>query len=203
MFAWTLNQLSRHKGETVEQLVATYSGLRTAHSAEDLRSVHETRRQLVTELVEAAKNLLEKGGSASSQATLQKVSQALYAGGSEEDRELLLQGRLVGDMGAPSLESAFGLVPGDEGAPPPSETDERLQALDREARAAEGSAAKLDQAAQKLEEMAEVTRSRLADAEEEARRARAKAEDAHKLATEAASRLAEAGGAANSGEPGP
>jgi hypothetical protein len=150
LVAWTLNQLSRHHRATVERLVATHGGLGTAHGADELRSVAEIRRQLVSELVEAARDILEDAGVTSSQATLQKVSQSLYAGGSEQDRELLLQGRLVGDMGSPSLDSAFGLLPA-EAEPASSEADERLEALREEAAAAQGAAAEAEELARELE----------------------------------------------------
>ncbi len=191
--AWTLNQLSRRHKETVGRLVATYVGVGTAKGADDVRSVSETRRQLVTELVDAARDILEESGSTSPQATLQKVSQALYAGGSEKDRELLLQGRLVNDLSSPSLDSAFGLLPStDEESVAPDEIDNALQTLRREAGAAEQSAAQLEDAARRSEAEADRARAELTDAEERARRARWKAEAARRLADEARIKLEEA-----------
>lgn len=201
--AWTLNQLSRRRAETIERLVATYAGPSAAHSAESLRSVADTRRQLVAELMEVARDILEETGSTSPQATLQRVSQALYSGGSEEDQALLLQGRLVGDMGSPNLDFAFGPLPVDVEPDDAGEADEHLQTLTQEAEAAERSAADLEEAAAKLDEMAEAVRARLAEAEEEARAARVMAETARRLATEAAGRLAEARDAAGPGEAAP
>ncbi|MDQ3660434.1 MAG: hypothetical protein M3454_05110 [Actinomycetota bacterium] len=190
---WTLNQLSRRHRETVERLVATYGGIGTAGSAEDVRSVTETRRQLVAELVVAARGILEESGSTSPQATLQKVSQALYAGGSEQDRELLLQGRLVGDLGSPSLDSAFGLLPStDEERAASDEIDKELQTLHQEAGAAEQSAVQLEDAARRSEAEADCARAELTGAEQRARRARRKAEAARRLADEARIKVEEA-----------
>lgn len=201
--AWTLNQLSRRRGETIERLVAAYAGPGAAQSAESLRSVAETRRQLVAELMEVARDILEEAGSTSPQATLQKVSQALYSGGSEEDQALLLQGRLVGDMGSPNLDFAFGPLPADEEPEHAGEAGEQLRTLTEEAGAAERSATDLEETAARLEGVAEAARARLSEAEEEARTARVKAEAAHRLATEAAARLAEARDAAGPGEGAP
>lgn len=190
--AWTLNQLSRRHKETVERLVATYA-VGTANSAEEVRSVTEARRQLVAELVVAARNILSEGGAASPQATMQKVSQALYAGGNEGDRELLLQGRLVSDLGSPSLDSAFGLSSSTDGDPPvPNEDAQKLETLSQKAVAAEQSAGQLEDAARRLEVEAERARAELAGAEERSRRARRKAEAGRQLAAEARIRLDEA-----------
>lgn len=190
MVAWTLNQLSRRHKETVERLVANYVGVGTAKGADDVRSMSETRRQLVTELVDAAKDVLEESGSTSPQATLQKVSQALYAGGSERDRELLLQGCLVNDLSSPSLDSAFGLLPStDEGPATQDESDKELQMLQQEVAAAEQSAIQLEDAARRSEAEAARARAELTSAEERARRARGKAEAARRLSDEAGTKL--------------
>ncbi|MBA3350377.1 MAG: hypothetical protein H0T12_07450 [Actinobacteria bacterium] len=190
--AWTLNQLSRRHKEKVERLVATYGGFEAAPSAKEVRSATESRRQLVTELVDAARDILEEAGSTSRQPTLQKVSQALYAGGSEQDRELLLQARLVSDMGSPSLDSAFGLLsPAEEGPAAPSVLEEKLQPLKQEAAEAERSAAELEEAARRSEAEAERARTELADAEGRARRAATEAEAARSRAAEARIKLEE------------
>ncbi len=202
--AWTLNQLSRRHKETVQLLVDTYGGVGTAGSAEDVRSVAETRRRLVTELVDAAGNLLAEGGSASSQTTLQKVSQTLYAGGDEQDHELLLQGRLVSELGSPSLDSAFGLLPStDEGPAAPNEIDKDLEMLRREAAAAEHSAVQLEEAARRSEAEADRARAELAGADERASRARREADAARNMADEAGIKLEEAPNATHGRDPAP
>ncbi len=195
--AWTLNQLSRRNKETVERLVATYGGGGARVNAEDVRSTTEARRQLVAELVDAAKDILSEGGVTSSQATLQKVSQALYTGGDEQDRELLLQGRLVTELNVQSLDSAFGLGPVINEEPEAPAADEKLEALKEEAGAAEQAASELENAARRSEAEAERARTELACAEELARRAANEAETARSLANEARARLEEAANAAN------
>ena len=187
--AWTLNQLSRRNQETVNRLVATYGGGGSTMSAEDVRSATEARRQLVAELVDAAKDLLAESGMTSSQATLQKVSQALYTGGDGEDRELLLQGRLVTEPGVPSLDSAFGSWPALEEEPSVAEATEDLDALRETAEAAEQAAAELEERARRSEAEVENARAELARAEERARRAAEEAEAAGSLAAEARTSL--------------
>ena len=200
--AWTLNQLSRRHKETVRLLVDTYGGAGTAGSAENVRSVAETRRRLVTELVDAARDILSDSlagsGATPSQTTLQKVSQTLYAGGDEQDRELLLQGRLVSELGSPSLDSAFGLLPATgEGPDAPSEIDNELEMLGQEAAAAEQSAVELEDAARRSEAEADRARAELTAADEKAHRARKEAEVARIAADETGAKLAEARNAAH------
>ncbi|MDQ3751601.1 MAG: hypothetical protein M3333_01750 [Actinomycetota bacterium] len=195
--AWTLNQLSRRNKDTVERLVATYIGGGATGNAEDLRSATEMRRRLVAELVDAAKDILSVGGVTSSQATLQKVSQALYTGGDEQDRELLLQGRLVNELSVQSLGSAFGLSSAIDEEPAGDADAEKLDALREAAGAAEQAASELGNAARRSEAEAERARAELARAEEVARRAADEAATARGLANETRAKLEEAANAAH------
>jgi len=110
----------------------------------------------------------------------------------------------VSELGSPSLDSAFGLLPStDEGPAAPNEIDKDLEMLRRKAAAAEHSAVQLEEAARRSEAEADRARAELAGADERASRARREADAARNMADEAGINLEEAPNATHGRDPSP
>ena len=179
--AWAINQLARKHPDDLSELLAIRDELERASSSESLRKLSNKRRTVVARLTKLAKRILEDGGHGSSQPTLEKVSQGLLAGGTDEERALMEKGRLTREPSASGLEAmGFDIAPvePDDAAPAVSlKTQREVQKLRREAERLQQEAAGLEQEA--------------AFAEEHARRAREKADSAA-AAAEAAREAADA-----------
>lgn len=165
--AWTLNQLVRRHPEPVAELLGVRDRLESASSATELRELSGRRRELVAELTSFAREILEASSHGASHGTLEKVSQGLLAGGTDEERDLLQKGRLTREPSASGLQ-ALGFEasePDGQGTPTVSLKAQReVQKLRREAERLQQEAARLAQEA--------------AFAEEQARRARVTADEA-------------------------
>lgn len=172
--AWAINQLARKHSDDVRELLAVRDELEHASSSGALRELSNKRRALVARLTKSAKAILEDGGHGSSQTTLEKVSQGLLAGGTDEERDDLEKGRLTREPSSSGLE-AFGLDPGiveEETTPSVSlKTQREIQKLRREVERLQQESARLEQEA--------------SFAEEQARRAREKADRAAAIAGDA------------------
>jgi hypothetical protein len=175
--AWALNQLARKHPEDLRELLSVRDELERASSPGALRELSNKRRTLVARLTKLARKILEDAGHGSSQPTLEKVSQGLLAGGTEEERDDLEKGRLTREPSSSGLD-AFGFDAGvmeEETSPRVSLKAQReVQKLRREAERLQQESARLEQEA--------------SFAEEQARRARAKAEEAATAADEARER---------------
>ena len=175
--AWTINQLAREHPKEVKELLSVRDELERAGSPTELRELSNRRRELVARLTKLAKTILEDSASGASHSTIEKVSQGLLAGGTEEERELLAKGRLTREPSASGLD-AFGFDAGagvEDTSPRVSlKTQREVQKLRREAERLQQEAARLEQEA--------------AFAEEQARRAREKADAAAEAADEARER---------------
>ena len=108
--AWTINQLVRRHPDEIRELFSVRDELEHADSPKELRELSGRRRELVARLTSLARSILEDSPHGASHATLEKVSQGLLAGGTEEERTLLEKGRLTREPSASGLE-AFGFVP--------------------------------------------------------------------------------------------
>ena len=176
--AWAINQLARKHSDALRELLDVREELERASSPGALRELSNKRRALVARLTKSAKSILEEGGHGSSQTTLEKVSQGLLAGGTDDERDDLEKGRLTREPSSSGLE-AFGF-----GADMAAEeervvrvslkTQREVQKLRREAEHLQQESARLEQEA--------------AFAEEQARRARSKADEAAAAADEARER---------------
>ncbi len=184
--AWTINQLARKHPAEVSELLDVRHELEAADSPAELRDLAGRRREIVARLAALAKRILEDAGHSASHSTVEKISQGLLATGSEEERELLRQGRLTREPASSGLD-AFGFsAPVDGERHTASKVSLKTQReVDRLRREAE----RLQQEAARLEQDASF-------AEEQARRARSKAEDAGRAADEARARAEEAASAA-------
>ena len=177
--AWAVNQLARREPEAMQELIAVQDRLASASSAKDLRDLTKERRELITRLKRAAGSILEGDGHGAGSTTLQQVSQSLLAGATEEEQQLLLQGRLTRDLSSSGLEQVWGLEPAttgdaedDEAADDAAERRARQEAEDLTRRAAEA-----QQRAGSLEADVDRLQAALEEARTKATRARTEAEE--------------------------
>lgn len=170
--AWTINQLVRRHPDAIGDLLRVRDELEDAGSPQKLRELSGRRREIVARLASLARSILEGSDHGASHQTVEKVSQGLLAGGTEEERPLLEKGRLFREPTASGLE-AFGMTPATELEEEPEtkiplKKQREIQRLRRDAESLQQEAARLEQEA--------------SFAEEQARRARAKAEEASQAA---------------------
>jgi hypothetical protein len=101
--AWAINQVQRDRPDEVRELIdvteelhRVHKNLSSAGARERLEEAAEMQRKLISSLVRCASQLLEAGGHAASDATLQKVADTLRAAALDEDvRQQLAHGRLM------------------------------------------------------------------------------------------------------------
>lgn len=185
--AWVVNQLARREPELMQELISIQDRLADPSSASKLRELTGKRRELVTALKRAAGSVLEAGGHGSG-STLQQVSQTLLAGATEEEQQLLAQGRLTRDLSSSGLEQVWGLEAVD-----PGETDEQQEA-ERKARAeAEHATKQAAEAQQRASQLATEAERLKTSAEEAERAATAAREEAERLEDAAAAARRAAG----------
>jgi hypothetical protein len=109
--AWAVNQVQRDRPDEVRELIdvtdelhRVYKKLSSAGARERLEEAAEMQRKLIRSLVRCASQLLEAGGHAPSDATLQKVADTLRAAALDEAvREQLARGRVVKEQRAAGL----------------------------------------------------------------------------------------------------
>jgi hypothetical protein len=109
--AWAVNQVQRDRPDEVRELIdvteelhRVYAKLSSAGARERLEEAAEMQRKLIRSLVRCASQLLEAGGHAPSDATLQKVADTLRAAALDEEvREQLARGRVVKEQRAAGL----------------------------------------------------------------------------------------------------
>jgi len=174
--AWTINQLVRGQPDAVGDLLEVREALEAADSAKDLRELSKRRRELVAELTTRAKDILDPSPHGASHQALEKVSQGLLAGGSDEERELLERGRLTREPSSSGLE-ALGFASAPEFDDAPAVSLKKWREVEKLRREAE----RLQQEAARLEQEASFS-------EEQARRARQKANSVAAAAAEARER---------------
>lgn len=185
--AWAVNQLARRHADSMAKLLALRDEMEGAGAAQ-LRAVGEKRKRLLADLVKRAEKVLADGGHGSSAATLEKVTQTLQAGATDEEIELLREGRLTREL-SPSGFAGFGFAPASpaEAEPSaPSKATERARAKAEELAAA---AEEKERAARELEKAAEVARKHAEAAAREAEVARRNADRARERAEAAAAKL--------------
>ncbi|HVM18146.1 MAG TPA: hypothetical protein VM290_11250 [Gaiellaceae bacterium] len=168
---WAVNQLARRRGREVAALLEAAERLRSggADGADD-----RLRRSLAA-LVRSASDVLEEGGHAASDATLQRVGTTLRAAAASdgEERELLRRGALDRELEPTGFEAMAALAA--SASPPPRRSERRADGAAAKRRArVEAAEAALREARARARDLA-----READrAEREATRARTAAERA-------------------------
>ena len=183
--AWTVNQLARRHPEDMEKLLALRDEMEDAGGAQ-LRAVGDKRRHLLAALVKKAEKVLQDGGHGASAGTLEKVTQTLQAGATDEEVELLRTGRLTREL-SPSGFAGFAFsAAAPATAQAPSKGTERARAkADELAVTAEEKEAE----ARELEKTAAVARKHAEAAERQAEVARRNADRARERAEAAAAKL--------------
>ena len=102
--AWAVNQLARSHVKEMDQLLSLRERLRAAPSPDEIRSISAERHQLISDLTEKAREILEGSGNHASAQTLSKVSGTLYGGATDEERSALRSGTLSRDLQATGFE---------------------------------------------------------------------------------------------------
>jgi hypothetical protein len=181
--AWTVNQLARKHPDQMRELLALRD--KPASGAE-LRTIGDQRRHLLAQLVKHADAILRDAGHSAAAGTLEKITQTLQAGATDEEIEALRSGRLTRAL-APS--GFAGLAWSDEArSEPPAPSKGRARA---EAKAEERSATAEEKEleARELEKAAAVARKHADAAERQADVARRAADRARERAVAAAAHL--------------
>jgi hypothetical protein len=180
--AWAVNQLARRHGDELRELLDLRDQLASGN-ASAIRAASTERRKLIASLTDHARSVLEESGHSASSTTLERVTRSLLAGGTDTERELILEGRLTRDLAPSGFEGFSGasaVMEEEESAA--GKVDERAsrraEELSKDAEAAEREAAR-------LEREAEVARNEADTLERRAERARTKAEKARAKADEA------------------
>lgn len=182
--AWAVNQLARRHRDELTALFDVVEALENAGDAAELRSLTDKRRQLLSTLTGRARGLLEESGHAPAPATVDAITQTLYAS-SEEERARVLEGRLSAPLTPSGIPDAFLATSlGDLDESVDQQASRRAEELGRSAEEAEREMRALQERA---EELREQTRRAEAAAEE----ARRRAEKARSAADDAISKLSD------------
>jgi hypothetical protein len=184
--AWTVNQLARRHSDSMEELLALREQMEDAGAAQ-LRTVGEKRRKLLADLVKKAEVILRDGGHGASAGTLEKVTQTLQAGATDEEVDLLRTGRLTREL-SPSGFAGLAFSPSSaaDEPPAPSKATERARVKAEELIA---TAEEKEAEARELEKAAEVARKHAEAAARQAEVARRNAGRARERAEAAAARI--------------
>lgn len=178
--AWAVNRLTRERRALVDELVAAGEAIETADDTDDLRAATQRRKRAISELLSAARSILEGAGHNASATTLDRISNSLLAATTEEARGALRVGRLTQDL-APSGLEAWGLSVTAEVSDDQDVDGAKRRRAEELARAAEDAERAARDARRALDEARaglERAEKDLAKAVERAERARAAADDA-------------------------
>ena len=170
--AWVVNQLARREPQLMQELISVQDRLASTASAKDLRELTHARRELVSKLKRSASKILEEGDYGTGAATLQHVSQTLLAGATEEEQQLLLEGRLTRDLSSSGLEQVWGFeaaeVDGAEDEEAGREARQEAEDLTKQAAEAQQRALALEAEVERLKTALEATEKKAAEARREA-----------------------------------
>ncbi|MFE6964057.1 transposase [Agromyces sp. NPDC057679] len=167
--AWLVNQLVRHRGDELDELLGLGAELRAAQAELDapaLARLAKQRRALVAALAREAGSLAEQLGAPVRQPVLDEVAQTLNAGMVDASAaDAVSSGRLVRSLEAVGLEVDLGgAVAGGPGSPTPAKRPARPKAGRRGD--ADDDAAGREREEQARRERAEHERAAAAAAEE-------------------------------------
>ena len=180
--AWAVNQLARRHGDELRQLLDLRDELASG-DASAIRAASAQRRKLIGSLTDHARAVLEEAGHPAGPTTLERVTRSLLAGGTETERELILEGRLTRDLAPSGFEGFAGMGAGvQEEEAVEGKVDGRAS---RRAEELSKVAEEAEREAARLEREAEAARNQANNLERSAERARTKAEKARAKADEA------------------
>ena len=103
--AWAVNQVARLYTDDLSELASLRESLRSPGSAKDMRATSTRRHQLISDLVDKARGVLEGAGHAASSHTLGEVSSTLY-GASDEQWEAVENGTITRALEASGFDDA-------------------------------------------------------------------------------------------------
>jgi hypothetical protein len=179
--AWAVNQLARRHGDELRELLDLRDRLASG-DASAIRAASSERRKLIASLTDHARAVLEEAGHPASPTTVERVTRSLLAGGTETEREQILDGRLTRDLAPSGFEGFSGVAPVMEEESAEGKVDERAS---RRAEELSRDAEDAEREATRLAREAEAARNEANSLERRAERARAKAEKARAKADEA------------------
>ena len=107
--AWAVNQVARLYADDLSELASLRESLRSPGSAKDMRAASTRRHQLISDLVDKARGVLEGAGHAASNHTLGEVSSTLY-GASDEQWDAVEDGTITRALEASGFDDASELV---------------------------------------------------------------------------------------------
>ena len=122
--AWTVNQLAHRDPEAMRDLLSARDDIKKATDASQMREASLRRRDLIARLVDRAGALLAESGHAAAAATMDKVPPKTPAGGTNDARDLLLQGRLPKELEPSAFQHLAGLETAATHGPAPTLEDE-------------------------------------------------------------------------------
>lgn len=160
---WALNQVARRDPGSLERFISAREQVEGATNADELKRATKARRDAVVEVVREAQGALEEAGHSATSTQTQKISQMLLAGGTDEERSALLEGRLEKELTSAGLDDGWTT----DVATLEPDVDrkreaarKRAEALDAEARTKEREADRLEAEAERAEASARVSRER-------------------------------------------
>jgi hypothetical protein len=191
---WTANQVARRDGGLVKRLVALTDRLKSVGGADYASAATELRR-LSSEIRDATEKVLAAAGHEVDPQILQRVLSTLRAAaGHEDQRALMVAGRLVRDVGEPEAASLFGhgaAPAGPAASHPAAKPSAATPAAPKSAPSAEERQRERERARDRvaLEKRIERLKDAAADARKELDKAERADAEARMAATAAADRL--------------
>jgi hypothetical protein len=106
--AWAVNQLARQHPKELRKLLKQRDDL-MSDDPTVVRIASAERRRLISLLTERARSILIQGGHSAGGTTLDGVSKTLLAGGTDDERALIIAGRLTRELPPSGFEGIFGV----------------------------------------------------------------------------------------------
>jgi hypothetical protein len=184
--AWAVNQLARQHPKELRKLLKQRDDL-MSDDPTVVRIASAERRRLISLLTERARSILIQGGHSAGGTTLDGVSKTLLAGGTDDERALIIAGRLTRELPPSGFEGIFGVSFEDTSADEVMQKDDarmdsraarRAEDLARQAVELEAIAARLEGDANAARKHADKLAQDLVTAQRKATEARKRADEA-------------------------
>ena len=179
--AWTVNQLARRHNDELSRLFDLRDELGSG-DASTVRSATQDRKRLISQLTDHARSILTEAGHPAGASTLEGVSKTLLAGGTDQERDAILAGRLTRELAPSGFEGAFGVAPAEDAVEEEPEVDSRsarrAEELSKKADDAEAEATRVEREAEAAQKTAGKLAQQAATARRKATEARHRADEA-------------------------
>jgi hypothetical protein len=179
--AWAVNQLARRDAEDLGRLLQVRDELKHSTTGSELRSLSQERRALTNRLLNAARVALSEAGHPATPTQLERVHRTLEGGGTEEERNLLLSGRLSRELEPAGLEMLLADLPDavdDDAEARRAEAKRLVEELAARALEAEDEAVRLERDAERASRAAETAAREASEARRRANELRRSADEA-------------------------